>query len=728
MLYTVLLFIIILLAVAIYAENIKKSEHFSNKIGEECYGQVSSKMSDGNNGYYSNFMLNTYSNFDSAFHYLKNKSISALNSLNQYKVDLEQAYDIDTTSREALIKTGENVTKTHQSLRNLVANKVSQYDNELAQSMNKLENIKKIAAKDANIKKEEVMKKVDEIVSDLTNQEYKKFERNTIDSDAFKTPFLAIMAGKISTNANVNAYQWQCEPGIIGAPIRINSNDGRIECLSNNGSNCDTNFCQNSDVRDINHLNSKTVPCSDKETTTPGHWCNKSAHTLFDKETTDYSLCPKDWKIVSLEYETCKAPANYSGTANHMPQTETYAPECAGSKCQTFIGMTPEQKMQWSKSTNTMFPSKINIIDRARDMTNVLGQVDNVLRTTMGTGSPPSRIENYKVYKNGVIVKAYRLKEGGNSTPETYYSKGKVIYDSVVSSSINFRAGSGSFMSIRPQYTNPNNNFNTDRIFVVFSGYIKFPEGISSVKFRTISDDGVRFMTKKTGEKEWTIQIDNFIRQTDTAKDTGSISVSASGFLEYQMEFFEYDGDATCVLQWSLQNDNLFDVVPRESFFIDSNKCSKSISTAAESGWKCLNNINGTGGATPLRMNDRGDIECISTDARNCLWTTDLNTCNSNIEKYNDSTKLNPLSCGDMHKSVHGTNGYSDANHWCAKARTALDPSNKMELLEDSYGGRCGIIDNKRVKCLPGRGCNKYGYCGDMKFISGDSTNRMFNG
>ena len=143
MLYTVLLFIIILLAVAIYAENLRKSEHFSNKVGEQCYGQVSSKMSDGNNGYYSNFMLNTYSNFDNAFHYLKNKSINALNSLNQYKVDLEQAYDIDKTSRDALVNTGANVAKTHNSLRNLVSNKVSQYDNALAESNNKLENIKK---------------------------------------------------------------------------------------------------------------------------------------------------------------------------------------------------------------------------------------------------------------------------------------------------------------------------------------------------------------------------------------------------------------------------------------------------------------------------------------------------------------------------------------------------------------------------------------------------------
>ena len=143
MLYTVLIFIIILLAVAIYAENIKKSEHFSSNSEKNCYGKVSSKMYDGTNGYYSNFMLNTYSNFDSAFRYLKNKSIKALNSLNQYKVDLEQAYDIDELTRNALIKTSADVTNTHNTLRNHVNNKISQYDNELVSSRDKLKNIQK---------------------------------------------------------------------------------------------------------------------------------------------------------------------------------------------------------------------------------------------------------------------------------------------------------------------------------------------------------------------------------------------------------------------------------------------------------------------------------------------------------------------------------------------------------------------------------------------------------
>ena len=81
-----------------------------------------------------------------------------------------------------------------------------------------------------------------------------------------------------------------------------------------------------------------------------------------------------------------------------------------------------------------------------------------------------------------------------------------------------------------------------------------------------------------------------------------------------------------------------------------------------------------------------------------------------------------------MHQSIWGYSGYNDPNHWCSKARLELDPSNKRVYTEETYGGRCGNIDGKKVKCLPGRCCNKYGYCGDNKFCTGDTTNREYNG
>lgn len=717
MLYTVLLFIIILLAVAIYAENLKKSEHFSSNNGKKCYGNTSSKMYDGTNGYYSNFMLNTYSNFDSAFKYLKNKSVNALNSLNQYKVDLEQAYDIDETSRKALSKTTEDVSSGHNSLRNMVNNKISQYDTELNSSRNKLESIKSVAREQSNIKKEEVMDRVNSVVTDMTRDEYNKFEKNTVNSREFSKPFEKIINDKMSMDSNVTAYNWQCEPGIIGAPIRVNSEDGKIQCLSSNGSICDVNYCKDNDVRDIDHANFKTVNCSDKEASTPGHWCNKSARTLYNSANTDYKNCPKDWKIVNREYRVCMSPKNYNGNSSHNTRTEDLAPECKGNNCQLFYGQSDENVLQWSKSTNTLFPPKVNVVQRARDMTNVLGQVDSILRSTMGSGTPPSRIDNYKVYKNGVIVKAYKLREKSSGE---LYNKGKQLFDHIISSNINFRAGSGTFMSIRPPYSNPNDNIDTNNIYVVFSGFAKIPKGVSAIKFRTISDDGIRLMIRKSGEKSWSTIINDWSRHTDKLTESQSIEVTPDGYLEYQIEFFEYGGSATCVLQWSLKNDTNYEVVPREALFVDSDQCSKSVNVAKENTWKCLNNIAGAdGNIVPVRMNDRGDVECISTDGQNCAWAP-TSSCAATIERLGDSSKLDPLVCTQQN--------YNSASHWCAKARTELDPSNRRVQTEDEFGGRCGNINGKKVRCLPGRCCNKYGYCGDAKFCTGDSTNREFNG
>jgi len=714
MLYTVLLFIIILLTVGIYAENIKKSEHFSEK---KCYGKVSSKMYDGTNGYYSNFMLNTFSNFDTAFRFLKNKSIKALNSLNQYKVDLEQAYDIDRISRENLIKTSDTVTNTHNTLRNMVNNKISSYDNELSSTRNKLENLRIAADKQSNIEKDEVIERVNSIVNKVANDKYKDFEKKTVQSNEFKKPFGDIIANKVSDKSEVKSYNWQCEPNIIGAPIRVDSENGNIQCLSNNGSNCDVNFCQNNDVRDVDHANSKTITCNNIQTSTPGHWCNKAASVLLNEDTTDYRNCPMGWSVANREFQICMAPDKYLGSSTHNPDAGNVVPDCKlpNKNCQVFAGMSNNQKLNWSKATNTLFPPKVNIIQRARDLTNVLAQVDNVLKSTIGTGSPPSRIDNYTVYKNGVIVKAYNLKEKSGPDP---WTKGRVIYDNIISSNINFRTGSGTFLSIRPQYSDPNIINDTNRIYVVFSGFIKIPKGVTNIKFRTISDDGIRVMTRKPGEKNWNLIINNWKLQGDTASDSNLVSVESDNYLEYQIEFFENWGAATCVFQWSLKNDNIFEVVPREALFIDRDQCSKTVKVQQGNKWEIYRNSDG--GLIPIRLNDRGDVECMSLNNRDCLWDRSEQSVKTNIEKYSDSDKLDPYVCTQEF--------LNKPEHWCAKARTQLDPSNKQVFTEETYGGRCGVIDNKDVKCLPNRCCNKYGYCGDGKFCEGDSTNRRFNG
>jgi hypothetical protein len=76
-----------------------------------------------------------------------------------------------------------------------------------------------------------------------------------------------------------------------------------------------------------------------------------------------------------------------------------------------------------------------------------------------------------------------------------------------------------------------------------------------------------------------------------------------------------------------------------------------------------------------LRMNDRGDIECLSLDGTNCLSNNQgTGSYDGNIDRYGRDSKLVPLACGEDHKIKFGITGYDSPEHWCTKARNQLDP------------------------------------------------------
>lgn len=70
---------------------------------------------------------------------------------------------------------------------------------------------------------------------------------------------------------------------------------------------------------------------------------------------------------------------------------------------------------------------------------------------------------------------------------------------------------------------------------------------------------------------------------------------------------------------------------------------------------------------TPLRVNENKDIECMAIDGKNCLWTTDINSCKK-IRETPPAGEIKPLTCGDMYKGVYGDDGYSNPNNWCSIA------------------------------------------------------------
>lgn len=84
--------------------------------------------------------------------------------------------------------------------------------------------------------------------------------------------------------------------------------------------------------------------------------------------------------------------------------------------------------------------------------------------------------------------------------------------------------------------------------------------------------------------------------------------------------------------------------------------------------WQCLSNIK-----TPLLLNNTGDVQCMSLNRKDCLWSDTITQCNNIInENKNKTSELKPLVCGEMHKNITGSLGYDNPNHWCSKGKTIL--------------------------------------------------------
>jgi len=82
-----------------------------------------------------------------------------------------------------------------------------------------------------------------------------------------------------------------------------------------------------------------------------------------------------------------------------------------------------------------------------------------------------------------------------------------------------------------------------------------------------------------------------------------------------------------------------------------------------ETPWKCMN-----GWGAPMRRNQAGDIECMSTNHHDCLWG---GPCGSLVQA--PPKNVDPLACGAMHAREWGGDGYSSGSaHWCGIANKQI--------------------------------------------------------
>jgi hypothetical protein len=90
--------------------------------------------------------------------------------------------------------------------------------------------------------------------------------------------------------------------------------------------------------------------------------------------------------------------------------------------------------------------------------------------------------------------------------------------------------------------------------------------------------------------------------------------------------------------------------------------------------WKCQA-WPGAQAFTPVRRNAAGDIECASTNGRDCLYFSQTKSdCERRLGSVPIETK--PLTCGPNHRSQWGISGYDVPTHWCAAGQKNSEHAN----------------------------------------------------
>lgn len=81
--------------------------------------------------------------------------------------------------------------------------------------------------------------------------------------------------------------------------------------------------------------------------------------------------------------------------------------------------------------------------------------------------------------------------------------------------------------------------------------------------------------------------------------------------------------------------------------------------------WKCVAGVN-----TPIMVNPRGDVMCMSKNGKDCMTEKSRDKCERLAAR--PPANLAPLACGEDHKKKWGSTGYDTKGHWCDTASLRL--------------------------------------------------------
>jgi len=225
-----------------------------------------------------------------------------------------------------------------------------------------------------------------------------------------------------------------------------------------------------------------------------------------------------------------------------------------------------EQKQKWSNDYNARFPFKLSLGGITEKHANVSKKATKEIDQRIGNTDKPlnASLDNYKLYKNGIVIKTYK---------STNRKKGASYNHEFLGTNINFNWGTGVIMALP--------NATKDYVYLEMLGYIKVPA--KKVIFRIGSDDGIRLLLSTTGDEKNMVKIfDKWQIMAYTTFESEVLDVSRDAYIPFLLEYFEEGGAARLTLEWALDDNavkgtNKYEIISKQYFFYDKSTCSENI-------------------------------------------------------------------------------------------------------------------------------------------------------
>lgn len=494
-------------------------------------------------------------------------------------------------------------------------------------------------------------------------------------------------------------FDWQSYPDPKGSfPVRVNPISRNIECLEKNRQ-CDTSF--GTDMSKIDNY-ADTIKC--KFDGSDPTWC-KEVYTAFSTnvDTLNYNICPKGWKVIDTSKNICEAP---NTEKNNSRECRNFNPVTNNNRCENLNCKQIEKQNVRGliKNCDAYFKFNPNANAIANNQVGIRDAVNNSVNDLLGTSTTPvsSNVDRFDFSKKGILVKVYEAEKSngiivkGPAVGPRNYGEGNTVY---IVNNINFIDSKIILNSQFSQY----NELQSQQVFIDFIGYIKIPENVEKVTFQTEGYQGSRFYF--TLGDELINVIDSW--SNSGIKQSKPFNVKPNRFYPFKLEYFLDTGVSTIKLLWKLNNENTFQIISRDNFYLDTEQCNKltsmpEINTIIDKKYKTYPGISGIKSldSSTLKTNKLGDFETVDECALTCAaneecrgftYSTDNKSC-YNFDTTNPKFSKDPKTNSYIKKDTQSIYG-SYNNSLDVPMRKMLLITNRKNCIE--FKGLTNVLKNK---------------------------------